>query len=123
MGVILADEKRRLDVARRRPGAIPGRMKLAAFAPVVVTLATAWITGCGPGLTTRAASQTAMDAELSHELIGTTSVTSAPLPLPTVRAPLEPWSSADSASGVQPPTQTWGAEPELDPKYNPEYGF
>jgi hypothetical protein len=100
-------------------------MKLAALAPVVVTLATALITGCGPGLTTRANSpstQAAMDAELSHELIGTTSLTSAALPPPALRTPLEPW-SPESSSPVQAPTQTWGADPELDPNFNPEYGF
>jgi hypothetical protein len=63
-----------------------------------------------------------MDADLSKELIGTTSLTSAPLPLPENRRPLEPWSGA-SAEPVVAPTQTWGADPELDPKYNPEYGF
>ena len=99
-------------------------MKLAALAPVVVTLATALITGCGSGLTTRAntswsATQAQMDAELSHDLIGTTELTSAALPLPTLRTSLEPWSSA----AVEPPTQTWGADPELDPSFNPEYGF
>jgi hypothetical protein len=105
-------------------------MKLVAFAPVVVTLATAWITGCGPGLTTRANAPTdaklAMDSSLSQELIGTTALTSAPLPLPSTRAKLDPWSPPDSAvpsAAAVAPMQTWGADPELDPKYNPEYGF
>jgi hypothetical protein len=103
-------------------------MKLHALAPVLVTLATALITGCGPGFTTRAnapsgpdGAKLAMDSSLSQELIGTTSLTSAPLPLPAVRTPLEPWS--DRAPEVQAPAQTWGAAPELDPNYNPEYGF
>jgi hypothetical protein len=105
-------------------------MKLVALAPVVVTLATALITGCGPGLTTRANganaptdAKLAMDSSLSQELIGTTSLTSAPLPLP---ATLDPWSPPDSAApsaAAVAPVQTWGADPELDPKYNPEYGF
>lgn len=99
-------------------------MKLAALAPVVVTLATALITGCGPGLTTRANAPTAaMNADLSQDLIGTTSLTSAPLPLPTLRAPLEPWSPPAGAEPTQAPVQTWGGDPELDPSYNPEYGF
>jgi hypothetical protein len=101
-------------------------MKLA-LAPVVLTLATALITGCGPGLTTRANAPTdanlAMDARLSQELIGTTSLTSAPLPLPSTRLPLDtrdPWSAEAPPAA---PVQTWGADPQRDPKFNPEYGF
>ena len=107
-------------------------MKLHALAPVLVTLATALITGCGPGLTTRANAPTnvelAMDIELSHALIGTTTLTSAPMPLRATRAPLDPWSPPDSATpeavaGAAAPVQTWGTDPELDPQYNAEYGF
>ena len=104
-------------------------MKLHALAPVLVTLATALITGCGPGLTTRANAPTnleaVMDMELSHALSGTTELTSAslPLPLPAVRTPLEPWSASESAVPVQAPVQTWGADAALDPKFNAEYGF
>lgn len=102
-------------------------MKLHALAPVLVTLATALITGCGPGLTTRAKAPTnieaAMDMELSNALVGTTELTSAALPLPAVRTPLEPWSSPESAAPVQAPVQTWGADAALDPKFNAEYGF
>jgi hypothetical protein len=110
----------------------PGRMKLAALAPVVVTLATALITGCGPGLTTQALranaptdAKLAMDATLSQELIGTTSLTSASLPLPETRGSLAAASSAPSAptEPVAAPARTWGADPEQDPNFNPEYGF
>jgi hypothetical protein len=48
------------------------------------------------------------------------------LPLPSTRAKLDPWSPPDSAvpsAAAVAPMQTWGADPELDPKYNPEYGF
>jgi hypothetical protein len=119
-----------LCVARSHAGAIPGRMKLSALGPIVVTLATALITGCGPGLTTRASAanaptnvELAMDAELSHALIGTTTLTSAPLP--STRAPLEPWSAPASqpAAEATAPQQTWGTSPELDPKFSAEYGF
>ena len=96
-------------------------MKLA-LAPVVLTLATALITGCGPGLTTRAQApvdvELAMDRELSHALIGTTSLTSATLPAPAAASP-----SRAPDSEIQPPVQTWGSEPDQDPNYNPEYGF
>ncbi len=102
-------------------------MKLAALAPVVVTLATALITGCGPGLTTRANAasdvELAMNRELATALIGTTTVTSAPLPGPAAQR-LDPWAAAARpVTQVQAPTQTWGAEPDQDPNYNPEYGF
>jgi len=101
-------------------------MKLHALAPVVVTLATALITGCGPGLTTRAQApasfELAMDRELSHALIGTTVLTSAQLPAPAVR---DPWAApaTQPVAEVEAPIQTWGTEPEQDPSYNPEYGF
>ena len=101
-------------------------MKLA-LAPLVLTLATALITGCGPGLTTRVHApaaptdvELAMDRELSHALIGTTSLTSASLPAPAARVAA---ASPAPESEVQPPVQTWGAEPDQDPNYNPEYGF
>lgn len=102
-------------------------MKLAALAPVVVTLATALITGCGPGLTTRANAasdvELAMNRELANALIGTTTVTSAPMPGPAAQT-LDPWAAAARpVAQVQAPTQTWGAEPDQDPNYNPEYGF
>ena len=98
-------------------------MKLA-LAPVVLTLATALITGCGPGLTTQvnapADVELAMDRELSHALIGTTSLTSASLPAPAARVAA---ASPAPESESQPPVQTWGSEPDQDPNYNPEYGF
>ena len=106
-------------------------MKLSALGPIVVTLATALITGCGPGLTTRGSAanaptnvELAMDAELSHALIGTTTLTSAPLP--SMRAPLDPWSPPTASQPVaEGPAaqQTWGAGPELDPSFSAEYGF
>lgn len=100
-------------------------MKLAALAPLVVTLAAAWITGCGPGLTTRANTasdvELAMNRELANALIGTTTVTSAPTPGPS--AINRATGASAPVAEVQPPVQTWGAEPEQDPNYNPEYGF
>ena len=102
-------------------------MKLAALAPVV-TLATALITGCGPGLTTRANAasdvELAMNRELANALIGTTTVTSAPMPGPAAQT-RDPWAAPAAAQPVAEvqPIQTWGAEPEQDPNYNPEYGF
>jgi hypothetical protein len=99
-------------------------MKLA-LAPVAVTLALALLTGCGPGLTTRANApegKLAMDANLSQELIGTTSLTSASLPLPETRGSLAAASSSP-AEPITAPARTWGADPEQDPGYNPEYGF
>ncbi len=99
-------------------------MKIAALAPFVVTLATAWITGCGPGLTTRANAasdvELAMNRELANALIGTTTVTNAPMSGPSV---IHRAAAAQPVAEVQPPVQTWGAEPEQDPNYNPEYGF
>lgn len=98
-------------------------MKLA-LAPVV-TLALALLTGCGSGLTTRANApdaKLAMDATLSQELIGTTSLTSAPLPLPETRGSL----AAAAWEPIEPvvaPARTWGMDPEADPNFNPEYGF
>jgi hypothetical protein len=107
-------------------------MKLHVLGPVVITLTTAMITGCGPGMTPRTKAPTdvlqAMDAELSHTLPGTTTLTSATLdPLPLMPPLPESRMSLARAFDDTPPTpavQTWGASAELpaDPKLS-EYGF
>jgi hypothetical protein len=108
-------------------------MKLHVLGPVVVMLATAMITGCGPGMTSRAPHTpagvlNAVDAELANAIAGTTTLTSATLPampLPESRMPV---SHAQGAQGVKanddapPPVQTWGVVPEPDPELS-EYGF
>jgi len=85
--------------------------------------------GCGAGLTSRMpkAAQSpedtmllqAVDAELSNAIVGTTTLTSAPLPpmpLPESRMPV-------SASPAATAPQTWGAPPQpVDPETS-EYGF
>jgi hypothetical protein len=87
--------------------------------------------GCGAGLTSRMprAGQSpedtmllqAVDAELSNAIVGTTTLTSAPLPampLPESRMPV----SAAAAPAATAP-QTWGAPPQpVDPETS-EYGF
>lgn len=74
---------------------------------IVVVLAVAMLTGCGPGLSHRVKSpdvfQT-MDAELSHA-IGTTTVTSEQMPLPESRMPLAQWEEDEDFAT---PLQTWG---------------
>ena len=101
-------------------------MKLYPLSIGLVTLATALITGCGPGLTSRVPSANApsdkmlqaVDAELASAIVGTTTLTSAPLPpmpLPDSRMPV-------SKGAERPPMQTWGAAPEIDPELS-EYGF
>lgn len=102
-------------------------MKLCLLASVVMTVAVGMMTGCGPGLSHRAKAPTdvfeAMDAELSNAIVGTTTVTSAPLqamPLPESRM-----SVAAAAEAPAPAMQTWGGsdEPAKDPSYSEEYGF
>lgn len=102
---------------------------LAAVSAVSVALATAMITGCGSGMTSRAQLGTpnekmlqAVDAELANAIVGTTTLTSAPLPpmpLPESRMPV---SRNAGAKEARPPMQTWGATPEPDPELS-EYGF
>lgn len=107
------------------------RMKLHVLGPVVVMLATAMITGCGPGMTHRSrAAQAptdvlhAVDAELANAIAGTTTLTGATLPampLPESRMPMSQGVKAND--DAPPPVQTWGvaAEP-VDPELS-EYGF
>lgn len=117
-------------------------MKLRLLAPVVVTLATALITGCGPGMTPRARTAQAptdvfqaVDAELANAIPGTATLTSATLPampLPESRMPVSQPSAAGNANGnanananddAPPPVQTWGAPAQpVDPELA-EYGF
>ena len=107
-------------------------MKLHVLAPITVTfvtLATAMITGCGPGMSShRAAAPSermlqAVDAELANAIVGTTTLTSAtppPTPLPESRMPVSQQHANDDAP---PPVQTWGVAPEpVDPELS-EYGF
>jgi hypothetical protein len=107
------------------------RMKLHVLGPVVVMLATAMNTGCGPGLTSRAAQGPtdvfhAVDAELANAIAGTTTLTSATLPampLPESRMPVSQSQGVRANDDAPPPVQTWGvaAEP-VDPELS-EYGF
>ena len=101
-------------------------MKLRTLGPVVVTLATALITGCGPGLTHRAKAPgdvfKAMDSELANA-IGTTTLTSAETPsmrLPDERMPV---SGAKQDDDTPPPVRTWGAPHEPTEEEIAEYGF
>ena len=107
-------------------------MKLHILGPVVVTLATAMITGCGPGMSSHKAQSPndklfqALDAELANAIVGTTTVTSAtlpPMPLPESRMPVSRDAAAGANDTTPPPIQTWGvaAEP-VDPELS-EYGF
>ena len=95
----------------------------------VLSLCTA---GCGAGLTSRAPRAVspddamllqAVDAELSNAIVGTTTLTSAPLPpmpLPESRMPVSQGSRAEPAPTA---LQTWGAPPQpVDPETS-EYGF
>ena len=84
-------------------------------------------TGCGPGLTSRAQAPNekmlqAVDAELSNAIVGTTTLTSAPLPpmpLPESRMPVSQHAQENAPAAVQ----TWGAPPPpVDPELS-EYGF
>jgi hypothetical protein len=108
-------------------------MKLHILGPVVVTLATAMITGCGPGMSSHRAQGPneklfqALDAELANAIVGTTTVTSAtlsPTPLPESRMPVSRDAAAVKANdNTPPPVQTWGVAPEpVDPELS-EYGF
>jgi hypothetical protein len=111
------------------------RMKLHVLGPVVVMLATAMITGCGPGLTQQAGAPRApqaptdvlhaVDAELATAIAGTTTLTGATLPtmpLPESRMPVSQSPGAKANDAAPPPVQTWGVAPELDPELS-EYGF
>ncbi len=106
------------------------KLHLVVFSFVgVLSLCT---TGCGAGLTSRAprAQATpddavllqAVDAELSNAIVGTTTLTSAPLPpmpLPESRMPVSQPSSEQAPVAVQ----TWGTSPQpVDPETS-EYGF
>jgi len=63
----------------------------------------------------------AVDAELSNAIVGTTTLTSAPLPsmpLPESRMPV-----SEAARPAATAPQTWGAPPQpVDPETS-EYGF
>jgi hypothetical protein len=109
-------------------------MKLKLLAPItmtLVTLATAMITGCGPGMSSHAAAPNdrmlqAADAELANAIVGTTTLTSATLPampLPESRMPVAREASRSAHDTTPPAMQTWGvaAEP-VDPEQS-EYGF
>ena len=115
-------------------------MKLHVLAPITVTLmtlATAMITGCGPGMSSHGASAPnekmlqAVDAELANAIVGTTTLTSAtlpPMPLPESRMPVSA-NAGNAANGgratdqAPAPVQTWGVAPEpVDPELS-EYGF
>jgi len=102
----------------------------ALFSVGVLSLGTA---GCGAGLTSRAQAPTdkmlqAVDAELSNAIVGTTTLTSAPLPpmpLPESRMPVSrgEQTAAQSSDDAPPAVQTWGAAPQpVDPETS-EYGF
>jgi hypothetical protein len=73
----------------------------------------------------------AMNRELANALIGTTTLTSAPMPGPSEINRINRAASADPTRAAAPPVvaeveapvRTWGAEPEQDPNFNPEYGF
>jgi hypothetical protein len=78
--------------------------------------------GCGPGLSHHGKWAQAPSDAASTEKVATTTITSAPLPawVPSSRLPAAEWEEAEAAPIV---AKTWGAPPEADPNYNPEYGF
>jgi hypothetical protein len=96
-------------------------MKLLVPGILGLMLSAAMSVGCGPGLSHRAKAPepptdvfNAMDAELAHAMIGTTTVTSAEAPLPESRLPLAPWDDTPAAAApVVAVTPTWGANGEL----------
>jgi hypothetical protein len=79
--------------------------------------------GCGPGLSHHGqwAKAPVVDAAPADK-VATTTITSAPLPewLPSSRLPAAEWEEPEATPVVM---RTWGAPPEADPNFNPEYGF
>ena len=85
---------------------------------VAMTLVAAMSVGCGPGMSHRAPANApvdvvaAMEVELSHTLVGTTTVTGADMVLPTSRMPIAEWRDDEPPA---PPSQTWGVTPAPQP--------